>query len=92
VHPGAQLSGVPLGNAGDQIRVPSQSQRGRITADDHGDLPFQPERLHGFVDRSLVAVSSRDEDPGYLYNPPYPKDVYMVFDSKWCDKASSSIG
>lgn len=22
-------------------------------------------------------------DPGYLYNPQYPKDVYMVFNSKW---------
>src|SRR3546814_17537029 len=52
---------MPFGNAGDQIGGPSQRQRGRKAADDRDDLPFQPERLQGFVDRSRVEALPRDE-------------------------------
>ena len=62
MHSGAQVSGVSFGNAGDQVGGPSESQRGRKAADDRDDLPFQPERLQGFVDRPLVETPPRDED------------------------------
>ena len=53
-HAGAQVAGMPFGNAGDQVGGASQGQRGRKAADDGGDIAFQPERLQGFVDRPLV--------------------------------------
>src|SRR3546814_19554851 len=61
-HSGAQVSGMPFGNAGDQIGGPSPSQRGRKAADDRDDPPFQPERLHGFVDWSRVEALTRHDD------------------------------
>ena len=62
MHSGAQVSGVSFGNTGDQVGGPSQSQRGRKAIDDRDDLPFQPERLQGFIDRSLVEIPPRDAD------------------------------
>lgn len=26
-------------------------------------------------------------DPGYVYDPAYPTDIYMVFDSRWAKKS-----
>ncbi len=62
MHSRAQLSGVPLGNAGDQVGVPSQSQRCREAADNRDNLPLQPEGLQGFVDPSLLEIPPRDEN------------------------------
>lgn len=59
MHSGAQVSGVSFRNAGDQVGSPGQSQRGRKAADDRGDLPFQPERLQGFINRALVETPPR---------------------------------
>ena len=49
MHSGAQVSGVSFGNAGNQVGGPGESQRGRKATDDRDDLPFQPERLQGFI-------------------------------------------
>ena len=62
MHSGAQVSGVSFGNAGDQVGGPSQCQRGRKTIDDRDDLPFQPKRLQGLINRSLVETPPRDAD------------------------------
>ena len=62
MHSGAQVSGVSFGNTGDQVGAPSERQRGRKATDDRDDLPFQPERLQGFINRSLVETPPRDED------------------------------
>src|SRR5712675_2106393 len=62
VHAGAQASGVPFGNAGDQVGGAGQGQRGRKAADDRDDLAFQPETIQGLVDRSLVETAPRHED------------------------------
>lgn len=63
MHPGAQASGVPFGNTGDQVGGSSQSERGRESADDCNDLPFQSKRLQGFVNRSLFeTLLPRDAD------------------------------
>ena len=64
MHSGAQVSGVSLGNASDQVGSPSESQRGRKAADDRDDLPFQPERLQGFIDRPFFETPPRDEVSG----------------------------
>ena len=61
MHSGAQVSGVPFGNAGDHVGGPGQSQRGRKAADDRYDLPFKPERRQGFIDRSPVEPSPRHQ-------------------------------
>lgn len=62
MHSGAQVGGVSLGNTGDQIGGPSQSQCGRKASDDRGDLPFQTERTQGLINRSLVETPPRDAD------------------------------
>src|SRR4051812_43606407 len=62
MHAGAQGSGVSFGNTGDQVGGPSESQRGRKSTDGRNDLPFQPERLQGFINRSLVEIPPRDTD------------------------------
>ena len=54
VHPGAQVSGVSLGDAGDQVGGPRQRQRGREAADDGDDLPLQPD---GFRASSIGPLS-----------------------------------
>ena len=43
MHAGAKVSGLPLGNAGDQVGGARESESGRKTADDGDDLPFQAE-------------------------------------------------
>ncbi len=53
---------MPFGNTGDQVGGPRQCQRTRKAADDRDDLPFQPERNQGFIDRSLVETPPRDAD------------------------------
>ena len=62
VHSRAQVSGVPFGNAGDEVGGPGERQRGREAGDDGDDFPRQPQRMQGFVDRPPVETSSRDED------------------------------
>jgi hypothetical protein len=62
MHSGAQVSGVSFRNAGDQVGSPSESQRSRKAPDNRDDLPFQPKRFQGFIDRSLVQTPSRDAD------------------------------
>ena len=60
--PVAQVAGVPLGNAGDQVGGAGQRQRGREAADDRDDLALQPERLQRVVDRPLLEPAPRDAD------------------------------
>src|SRR5712671_3410507 len=62
MHSGAQVSGVSFRNTGYQVGGPSESQRGRKASDDRGDLPFEPEWIQGFINRSHVEPPSRDED------------------------------
>ena len=62
MHSGAQVSGVAFGDTGDQVGAASESQRGRKAADDRRDLPLHPERLQGFINRSLVETLPRDVD------------------------------
>jgi hypothetical protein len=53
MHSSAQVSGVSLGNTGDQVAGACQSQRGRKAADDRDDVSFQPEGPQSFIDRPL---------------------------------------
>ncbi len=64
MHSCAQVPSVSFGNAGDQVRGPGKSQRGRKAADDRDDLPLQSESLQGFIniDRSPVEAPPRDEN------------------------------
>ena len=65
MHSGAQVSGVSFGNSGDQVRGPSQSQRGRKATDDRDHLAFESERLQGFINRPPIETAPRDADmPG----------------------------
>ncbi len=52
MHADTQDSGVPLGNTGDQVRGPGQSQRGREATDGRDDIPIQSERFQGFLNGS----------------------------------------
>ena len=70
MHAGSQLSGVPLGNAGDEVGGPSESQRGRKATDDCDDLPLQSERLQRLPDRSLFIQRSLVETPSRDANMP----------------------
>jgi MFS family permease len=63
MHAGSEFSCVSFGNAGDQVRGASESQRGRKAADDGDDLPFQSERLQRFPNRSRVINRSLVELP-----------------------------
>jgi hypothetical protein len=62
MHSSAQVSGLSFGNTGDQVGGPSESQCGRKATDDCDDLSFHPERLQGFINRSLVETPPRDAD------------------------------
>ena len=62
MHAGAQIAGVSLGNAGDQIGRSSQSHRGRETANDRGNLTFQSKRYQGVINGALANTSPRDTD------------------------------
>src|SRR5213080_3301021 len=65
MHSGAQDSGMSFGNTRDQVGGPSKSERSRKTSDDRDDLPFQPERRQGFINRSLFVrreTPARDAD------------------------------
>ena len=53
---------MSLGHDGDQVRRPGQGQGRRKAGDGGDDLPLQPEGLQGFVDRSPVEATPRDED------------------------------
>jgi hypothetical protein len=60
MHSAAKVSGVSLGNTSDQIGGSGESQRGRKATDDRDDVPFQSERMQGFVDRASVETPPRD--------------------------------
>jgi len=62
MHSGAKVTGMSFGDGGDQVRGPRQSQRVQKTANDRDDLPFQPQGLQGFINRSLIEAPSRDQD------------------------------
>ena len=59
---GAQVSGMAFGNGGDQVGGPGQGQGRREAADDHRNLPLQPEPLQRLVDRPLLETLPRDAD------------------------------
>src|ERR1041385_6647146 len=61
-HPGAQVAGMALGNAGNQVGGPGERQRRGKAAYDGDDLAREPKRLKRAVDRSLVQAPSRYAD------------------------------
>ena len=48
---------MPFGNGGNQVRGPTQPQRGRKATNDRDDLPLQPQQLQGVVNRPFVETS-----------------------------------
>ena len=67
MHSGAQARGVPFRNAGDQVGSTRQCERSREAADDRDDLPFQPQRLQGFIDQPFVGTDNVGlENPGQV--------------------------
>jgi hypothetical protein len=63
MQPCSQSSGVPLGNAGDQVGAPRERQGGRKAADDGDDLPLQTKRLQSVSNRSLFIIRGLVETP-----------------------------
>ncbi len=53
---------MSLEDTGDQVGGPRECQCGSEATDDHDDCSFQPVRLQGFIDRSLVEIRPRDRD------------------------------
>ena len=62
VQAGAQVGGVPFGNAGDQVAGPSERQRSGEACDDGCYLPLQLQGLKGLINRTFVEPATRDTD------------------------------
>jgi hypothetical protein len=80
---------MAFGNARDEIGGPGQGQGGREAADDGRDLPFQPNRFEGLIDRSAAGTRRRDEDvpTGGISGGCDPASAERVADAHDADEA-----
>jgi len=62
MHSVAELSGMSLGNARDQVSGARKGHRSCKAADNRDDIARQPERLQCFIDRPFVGDTPRDVD------------------------------
>ncbi len=62
MHVDPQIAGISLGHADDQVGGARQGQRRRKAADDHSNLPLQPQFLQRHVDLPFLQATPRDED------------------------------